>query len=212
MRKLHLSQSHLLAVALAVVALPLPSMAQQHATQEPAVHSTAAELHREKKTVTATVVSIDRENRLITLKGADGEQTTIEAGPEVKNFDQLHEGDVVTTSYEAALAVQVLPAGSAETGTEVQQGTSTAAKGEKPGLQSGHTITVTSKLTALDLKKHTMTLTGSDGKDRVIEVKDPERQKKLAELKVGDMVLVTYVEALAIKVTPKAAAKPAPKS
>ncbi|HET6553421.1 MAG TPA: hypothetical protein VFG49_07790 [Dyella sp.] len=203
MSKLHLSQSHLFAVALAVVALPVSGMAQQ-TTEEPAVHSTAAELQREKETVTATVTAIDAANRLITLRGPDGKDATIEAGPEVKNFDQLHVGDQVTTTYEAAVAVQVMPAGSADAGTDVQRTASTAAKGEKPGLHAGHTVTVTSKLTALDLKAHTMTLTGADGKERVIQVKDPERQKKLAELKVGDMVLVTYVEAFTIKVTPKA--------
>jgi hypothetical protein len=35
----------------------------------------------------------------------------------------------------------------------------------------------------------------------VIEVKDPKRQAQMSKLKVGQMVRITYVEALAISVT-----------
>jgi hypothetical protein len=74
-------------------------------------------------------------------------------------------------------------------------------------MKSGQAVTVTSKLSAVDLKNHTVTLTGPDGKERTIEVKNPERQAQLSKLKVGDMVVATYVEALAVTVTPKAKAK-----
>lgn len=204
-----LSIAYVLAAAMAT-ALPCAAPAQEHAQQESAVNSTAAELHREDRTLTATVVSVDQANRLVTLRGPKGREETVQAGPEVKNFDQLKAGDQVTAHYQAALAVQIMPADSTREGIDVQGGEATAERGQKPGLKAGNAVTVTSKLTAVDTKNHTVTLTGADGKQRVIEVKDPERQKQLSKLKVGDMVVMTYVEALAVSVTPKGAASAKP--
>jgi hypothetical protein len=116
-------------------------------------------------------------------------------------------GDQVTAHYQSAVAVQVMPADSAQAGVDYQAGQATAPKGSEPGMKAGQTVTVTSKLSAVDLKNHTVTLTGPDGKERTIEVKNPERQAQLSKLKVGDMVVATYVEALAVTVTPKAKAK-----
>ncbi|WP_019465382.1 hypothetical protein [Dyella japonica] len=198
------STRYLLGAAMAL-STPMFAWAQQ-ATTEPAVQSTADELAREDKTITATVVSVDQQERFITLKGPKGKEVTIQAGPEVKNFDQLKAGDQVTAHYQAAVAVQIMPAGSAKRDVTYDAGQATAAPGSKPGVKEGQAVTVTSKLTAIDLKNHTVTLKGPDGNERTIAVKDPERQAKMSELKVGDMVVATYVEALAVTVTPKAKA------
>jgi len=210
MSKSHISPSYLLGAAMAVAfALPMAASAQSHAPASAStVTSTAGELMREDKTMTATVTQLDHENRFITLKSSKGDEVTIQAGPEVKNFDQLKVGDQVTTHYQAAVAVQLMPADSAKAGVVEEGGTATAAPGDKPGLKTGRAVTVTAKLTAVDLKNNTITLTGADGHSRVIDVKDPERQQALKNLKVGDMMVITYVEALAVTVTPKAKAKP----
>ena len=181
-------------------AIPAYALAQQ-TTEEAGVTSTAHELKREESTLTATVVSVDQENRQVVLKGPKGNEETVKAGPEIKNLDQLHAGDLVTAKYERAVALELLPADSAEAGMEYQNGMKTAEKGATPGGTADQSVSVTSKLTAVDLKNHTVTLTGADGKSRVIEVKDPKRQAKMKELKVGQMVRITYVEALAISVT-----------
>jgi hypothetical protein len=190
----------------AAIALAAPMFAwAQQAASETAVNSTVHELGREDRTITATVVSVDHAERFVTLKGPKGKEVTIQAGPEVQNFDQLKAGDQVTAHYQAAIAVQLMPADSAKPGVDYSAGQATAPKGSEPGLKTGQSVTVTSKLKAVDLKNHTVTLAGPDGKERVIEVKDPARQAQMDKLKVGDMVVATYVEALAVTVTPKAA-------
>ncbi len=198
------STRYLLAAAMALSA-PMFAWAQQ-ATEEAPVNSTVHELGREDRSITATVVSVDKQERFVTLKGPKGKEVTIQAGPEVQNFDQLKAGDQVTAHYQSAVAVQIMPAGSAKRDVEYQAGQATAPKGSEPGLKEGQSVTVTSKLTAVDLKNHTVTLKGPDGHERMIEVKDPARQAEMSKLKVGDMVVATYVEALAITVTPKAKA------
>ncbi|AHX16379.1 hypothetical protein CH75_16150 [Dyella jiangningensis] len=190
-----------LGIALAM-AIPTCVLAQpQQTTEEAGVTSTAHELKREESTLNATVVSVDQETREVVLRGPKGNEETIKAGPEIKNLDQLHAGDTVTAKYERAVALELLPADSAEAGMEYQNGMKTAEKGATPGGTADQSVSVTSKLTAVDMKNHTVTLTGADGKSRVIEVKDPKRQAQMSKLKVGQMVRITYVEALAISVT-----------
>jgi hypothetical protein len=144
---------------------------------------------------------VDHDTRLITLRGTDGAEATIEAGPEVRNFDQLKVGDIVTAHYQRALALELLPAGSASTGVAIEGGAVGAPKGERPGMTGGHSVTIVAKLAAVDMKNHTVTLVGDDGEKHVIEVKDPARQARMNQLKVGDMVRITYVEAVAVTVT-----------
>jgi hypothetical protein len=206
MRKSHYSFCSPLWIAIAVA--PLVAAHAQDVKQAAPVTATAHELSNETETVTATVVQIDRQNRLVTLRRPAGKDATIEVGPEARNFDQIKVGDQVTITYQHALALELLPANAAQAGTEVEGSVTRAEEGQSPGGTVEQAVTVTAKLTAVDLTKHTVTLTGADGKPRVIEVKDPARQARLASLKVGDMVRITYVEALAISVTPKGNSPP----
>jgi Cu/Ag efflux protein CusF len=190
------------------LALPGTSLAQ---AAEPAsastVHGTAFELARHEETQSATVTNIDRQSRFVTLRDEKGSEFTIEAGPEVRNFAQLKTGDTVTTTFQAATAIELLPANSAMPGAEAQTEVARAPKGAKPGVDVGQSVSVTSRITALDLEAHTVTLTGPEGKQRKIEVTDPTRQARMAQLKVGDLIRMTYVEGVAIEVTPKAKGK-----
>jgi hypothetical protein len=44
---------------------------------------------------TARIEKINYDTRMITLSGSTGKQVTIEAGPEVKKFNELKEGDII---------------------------------------------------------------------------------------------------------------------
>jgi len=191
-----------LLLAVVVAGVPVLSVHAQSSTQAPPVTATAHELANETETVKATVVSIDHQKRLVTLRTAAGKEDTVEVGPAATRFDQIKVGDKITMTYQHAVALELLPADSAQAGTEVEGGITRDEKSNKPGGTAEQAVTVTAKLTAVDLTKHTVTLTGADGKPRVIEVRDPSRQARLAKLKVGDMVRITYAEALAVAVNP----------
>ncbi|WP_213947551.1 hypothetical protein [Luteibacter sp. dw_328] len=193
-------------------ALAVPCTAWAQAA-EPAmastVHGKAFELARHEETESATVTNVDHESRFVTLRNAKGSEFTIEAGPEVRNFAQLRAGDIVTVTYQAATALELLPANSGATpGIEAESESTRAPKGAKPGIDVGQSVSITSRITALDLATHTVTLTGPDGKQRRIEVTDPTRQARMSQLKVGDLARMTYVEGVAVQVTPKASGKP----
>src|SRR5689334_13896242 len=55
--------------------------------------------------MTATVSAIDRSDRSVTLKAADGRETTINVPNDVKAFDTLKTGDKIDIDYYESLAV-----------------------------------------------------------------------------------------------------------
>ena len=57
--------------------------------------------------ISATIVSIDKENRLLTLKGPLGNSLTTYVDESVSSFDNLEVGDVIHASYTKALAIEV---------------------------------------------------------------------------------------------------------
>ena len=147
----------------------------------------------------ATVTAIDAPKRLLTLKDKGGEEMVVEAGPVVKNFDQIRVGDEIVLSYTEAVAWQVKSAGQGAPGVSSQEEVTRAQPGEKPAGSIGSSVTMTATITAIDMANDTVTLTGPGGKSRTIKARDPANLRKV---KVGDLVDITYSEALAISVKP----------
>jgi hypothetical protein len=145
------------------------------------------------------VTAIDLPQRVVTLKDENGEEIVVTAGEDVKNLAQVSVGDEVIVSYTEALAWQVKPAGKGAPGVSEEEKVTTAKPGEKPAATAGRSVMLTATITAIDLTKGTVTLTGPEGNSRTIKARDPANLKKV---QVGDLVDITYSEALAIAVRP----------
>ncbi len=148
---------------------------------------------------TATVKAIDQKTRRVTLQRADGSVFKFVAGDEVRNLPQVKVGDEVTVSYYESLAYEVKKPGEAAVGAAVGEATQRAEVGEKPGAAAVRTSTITATITAIDRTARTVTLQGPDGEATTIKARDPEKLDRVA---VGDLVEITYTEALAISVDP----------
>src|SRR4051812_40191287 len=61
--------------------------------------------------VAAKIVAINRTTREVTLKGPQGSDVVVVAGPEVKNFAQLKKGDTVDVKYIEALVLELKKGG-----------------------------------------------------------------------------------------------------
>lgn len=195
-----------LAIALTAVALagcakqkpappPAPAPSPRAATPPPTLP--AGTVGEDTVTGTATVVAINQKTRHVTLKGADGKKLTIVAGPEVRNLAQVKKGDVVRITYHESIAYQVQKAGKAKPGVTTSTDVSRAAPGEKPGASVTDTVTVRMTIAAIDKAASEVTLRGPHGRANVVKVKDPS---KLDAVQVGDVVDITYTEALAVAV------------
>ena len=145
---------------------------------------------------TATVESVDVENRKITMKGPQGNTITCDVDERVRNLDQVKPGDVINLTYIEAAAVQVVKkAEQAKNDVVIEQ----APPGEKPRGTRVRQISRTAEVTNIDKQRGTVTLKGADGALTTISVRHPER---LDHIKVGDLLQITYSEAVAVSVQP----------
>ena len=159
--------------------------------------------------VSATITAIDKATRGITLKGPQGDEVKVVAGPEVRNFDQLKVGDVVQLKFLESLVLELKKGGGLKVEKTEMAGGVRAKPGETPGGAVGRQVTVVGDVIKLDAATQTVTVKGPE-RTINLKVRDPEQFKLVA---VGDQIQATYTEAVAVGVTPvsKPAAKAAPK-
>jgi hypothetical protein len=198
-------KSTLIAAAVAALAVA-PAMAQSGAAvvaSEPGKVVVADTVR-----ATATVTAIDKAKRLVELKGADGEIFVVQAGSEVKNFDQIKVGDVVVASYVEAVTLQLKKGGSGIRERIEREDAVAAQPGQRPGVAAGRQVTIVADVIGVDAAKQTVRVKGPK-RTVTLKVRDPQQLKLI---KVGDQIEATFTEAVALAVepAPKAAAPAAP--
>jgi hypothetical protein len=151
----------------------------------------------EALTKTATVQKVDLKTRRVTLKDPDGKVFTIVAGDEVRNLPQVKKGDVLRVTYYQAVAYQVSKAGSAKPEVSATSDVSRAPLGAKPGASVKDSVTVRTTIDRIDKARGEVALRDPEGVVTVVKVRDPRNLDLVA---VGDLVDITYTEALAIAV------------
>ena len=155
-----------------------------------------------------TVTALDKNTRAVTIQGATGRVMTVTAGPQIKNFNKIKVGDLVTLSYVAALGLE-LKKGGGRLRERIESEQSTAAKpGEKPSGSMSRTVTVIADVTAVDAGAGTITLRGPQRSVDLV-VKDREL---LTDVRVGDQIFATYEELTVLSITPTPPPAPEPLS
>jgi hypothetical protein len=182
-------------VAAAVVMMTGPAFAQPQTSVE-ITKGTDKTTVTGTATVIATVVAIDPATRTVTLKDKNGRVEKLEAGEEVRNFDQLKVGDVVTTEYREARSLSLRKTSGPRSATE-RQIVHPAASGTEPGGTISREVTVVGDVVAVDAKGTHVTIKGPQGTMDVLV--DPEQLKNIRQ---GDQVEIVHTEAVEISVTP----------
>ncbi len=182
----------LLVSTLAAVAVALLMGATAQA-QSPAPSATTGAT----AVMTAKIVAIDRDKRIVTLQDSQGNVQTVQVGPSVTRFNALNVGDTVTFTYKESVATSIVKPGSATAPAVSTSPTMMRAPGEKPGGTITQTITTTVTIKAIDPSTPSLTVLTQDGRTVSLLVQD---KKNLSGLKVGDVVQITYTRALMITV------------
>jgi hypothetical protein len=146
---------------------------------------------------TARVKAIDQQTRQVTLQRADGSEVTIYADETVRNLPQIQVGDEVTVSYYESLAYEVKKPGTTAPGATVAEETGRAKLGEKPAGAGARVTTIVTTITGIDKAAGTVTLQGPTGRATTVKARDP---RNLDRVVVGDLVEITYTEAVAVSV------------
>lgn len=148
----------------------------------------------------ATVQSVDDESRTVTLRDEDGRPFIVEAGKDVE-LSRLHPSDTVLVVYQEAVAFELQdPAeASGEEPVTVQEAT---RRKIADGVQFGRRIRTTVQIVSVAPDGAVATFRIPEGGIRTVQVADARNQEKVANLKPGDSVDVTYTERLNVSVDP----------
>jgi hypothetical protein len=151
----------------------------------------------ELTTVTATVQAINPEKREVTLRGSRGNETTFIVDSRVKRLDEVKVGDVVKADYYISLAAELRkPTPEEEKNPLTVTGdTSTAPATASPANREARRVKAVTTIEAIDRSAKTITIKGPRGNSLTTRVEHPENLEKM---KIGENIVITYTEALAI--------------
>ena len=181
----------LLAALLLFASSPCWSAESAAATDKPSMSTSQTVV------LTAVVEAINHETREVTLRGPEGGTVSFVASEDARNLGQVKVGDIVMAEYVQSMTVEVF----ANDGTEPGAGGLTVAgrseEGEMPALTAIDALVVTATVEEINIEANTFKLKGPAGEIKEYEARNPENLKKA---EVGDLVVITYTEAVAISV------------
>ncbi len=146
--------------------------------------------------LTAEIVAIDRDARLITLEDEAGGIEEVLAGPELKRFDELEVGDTLTFHFYESIVSQVRrpgePAPPPSGGPTLVRGT-----GPRPSGTVSQQFRATVTVKEIDASVPSVTVETEDGRTTSFKIAD---KGHLEGVKPGDRVDITYTAAVIIAV------------
>lgn len=147
--------------------------------------------------MTAMVEAINHETREVTLRGPEGNSASFVASEEARNLDQVQVGDIVMAEYVQSMSIEVFANDGVEPGAGEIAAMGRSEKGEMPGMAAIDTVVVTATVEEINIEANTFKLKGPSGEIKEYEAQNPENLKKA---EVGDLVVITFTEAVAITV------------
>ena len=168
-------------------ALVITLMSQAVQAQAPAPKVVATQ-----STITATVDSIERSSRVVTLRSAGNVLRAVYVDPSVKLFDDLKAGDVITVRYAESVVVQVRPGAAPSDARDVTAEAQKAGKGQV--IEQLRAVVTVERIDPQGLSIEYRTKDG-------LKVLRPVTDKRLLEgLHVGDRIEITLTRERAVSV------------
>lgn len=154
------------------------------------------------QTLTATVVSIDMDTREVVLVGEEGAEMALIVREDARNLDQVSPGDTVNAQFVESVTIELvkgqdLKALNMSADRQVQ-----AEEGAMPARAEIQKSIDIYTVEAIDLEANTFVLKDVEGEIAEFTARDPAN---LAKASVGDAVVVTTTEAMAVEVVKAAA-------
>jgi len=141
---------------------------------------------------------VDQKTRQVVIVGPNGNEFKTTLGNEVKNFNQIKVGDIVTLTHVEILVADIKKPSKVEIRERVETEKAVTAKlGDKPAAAIERKLSIVADVTAIDEKKGTLTVRGAT-RTLDIKVKDP---KVLKGIKVGTQIETVVTEIIAIEVS-----------
>ena len=169
--------------------------------QEARVEDTSADPREvwEYASITATVETIDLQERKVALRGPSGNVMAFTVDERVGRLNEIEVGDEVVASYFVSLATELREPTAEEKASplSVVTGAGRMASNLPPGVAGVSQIRAVVTVVGIDRPAETVMVKGPMGRYAAVRVLYPDRLQKL---RLGDTVVITYTEAVAISI------------
>jgi hypothetical protein len=156
--------------------------------------------------VQGTVTSIVKETREITLIGERGEIESFVADSAIERFDEIVVGDVITVEYGAYMMAEFRAPTEEEIAAPIvilEEG-GRASEDMDPGAAVGAIVKAVVTIEAINRPYMMVVVQGPLGNFLTIDVEDRDILEKIH---IGQVIILTYAEAIAITLTHAAASE-----
>ncbi len=187
-------------LACAVLLMPLSASAEEAAAE--------ANVRAMAMSVEAIVTEIDLETRQVSLKGPDGNIITLTASEQVVKLEDVNVGDALRATYLAALEGELREPTEEELAQPyvvVNDSGAGEADGQ-PVAGAARIIHAVCTIEGMNRLLGTVTIMDPNGKVHVIADVEPE---KMSNVTLGQTIVMTFSEALALTLEHVAAEAPA---
>ena len=145
--------------------------------------------------VKARVQEVDSVQRVIAMKDETGRPFLIEVGENVP-LGNIQRDDWVSVKYQESVAFALKEPGASGPEPAIEHST----RRVPDGVQFGRRIDALVEIVSVTPDGSHATFKVPDGMTRTVYIDDKTNQRKIARLKPGDEVAVTYTERLAVEV------------
>jgi len=145
----------------------------------------------------ATIEAVNQETRDVTLRGPDGELMTIKAGDNVKRLKDIEVGDRVHAEFWTYIKAEFRDPTPEEKNTPVVllAASEKVLEGAPPAANYGAIAKAVVTIEIINRPDMLVTVKGPGGNFVAVPVEDAELLK---ELHIGEVVVLTYAEAVAL--------------
>jgi hypothetical protein len=187
-------------VAFLIVACASSKPAEKPSMEVQSIGVPGAAAGTKSQKVTATVEAVDHQSRRLTLKDSDGKTETITVPPEVKRLDEISAGDNVEVEVKEGLLLEYQPPGSAAVEPTAAVSAGRTDSMQAPGAAAAAAVQSTVTIIAIDLDHCLVQFQGPDGNKYLVKAGP---KISIEKLKVGDRLLATYIQTVAISIDKK---------
>jgi hypothetical protein len=152
-------------------------------------------------TVHGKIVSVNRATKLVTLEGPRGKQVTIHVYNPY-NLEAAKAGAPFVAKFYEIVTIRKLLPGESLPAASLTEGIVSAAPGLVPGAVAGSQTQLVVTIDAIDKDKKTVAIEGPDSSVETVNVANPANLK---HVKVGDKIVVTLTNVVAIALEPESA-------
>lgn len=150
-------------------------------------------------TLTARVKSVDLATRRLAVQDSAGQELVFYVDPEVRRLSEVRPGDTVRLGGRSTLVAELRPPTPEEAANPITivDTETRASAGQSPAANMQTTYRVVTTVVGLDVAKMLVTLRGPLGDTLVVRGRN---EANVRRLRLGDSIVITYTEAVAILV------------